>query len=107
MHVWDLPSAYLPARVPWPTFKGNPLRTGVMGRPGSPRGRLGSRGDGRRRRRGVTVSGDGRFPEAGPWRIERSRAGEIRALHCIPSRSLRIRNPRQAVLVPQSGLATT
>jgi len=30
MHVWDLPGAYVPALVPWPTFGGNPLRTGLL-----------------------------------------------------------------------------
>ena len=31
MHVWDLPAAWNPDLAFWPTFKGNPLRTGVLG----------------------------------------------------------------------------
>ncbi len=30
MHVWDLPAPWIESRFPWPTFKGNPLRTGVF-----------------------------------------------------------------------------
>jgi Peptidase family C25/FG-GAP-like repeat/FlgD Ig-like domain len=29
MHVWDMPGAYDESLVPWPTFAGNPLRSGV------------------------------------------------------------------------------
>ena len=31
MHVWDLPAAWNPELAFWPTFKGNPLRTGLRG----------------------------------------------------------------------------
>ncbi len=33
LHVWDLPAVWSPARMPWPTFKGNVQRTGVHARP--------------------------------------------------------------------------
>jgi hypothetical protein len=29
LHVWDMPFAYDPVAIPWPTFQGNPARTGV------------------------------------------------------------------------------
>ncbi len=31
MHVWDLPAAWNPDLAFWPTFKGNPLRSGLAG----------------------------------------------------------------------------
>ena len=81
MHVWDLPSAYLPSRVPWPTFKGNPLRTGVLGQTwvtavdswtvtaADAGGAV-----------ALTIAGDGQALEAGPWRVERRGAGQAAAL---------------------------
>jgi len=33
LHVWDLPGAYHPALLPWPTFQGNYERTGVYQEP--------------------------------------------------------------------------
>lgn len=81
MHVWDLPSAYLPARAPWPTFKGNPLRTGVLGQAwvtavGGWTVTAADVGGAV----ALTIAGDGQAVEAGPWRVERCGAGQPSAL---------------------------
>lgn len=80
MHVWDLPAAYSPSLAPWPTFQGNPLRTGVLGQTwvtavdgwtiaaADAGGAV-----------ALIIAGDGQAQEAGPWRVERCGAGRSAA----------------------------
>ncbi len=73
MHAWSLPAAYVPSLLPWPTFKGNPLRTGRYPQSWA------TAVSGWELRAAVVGSGvelaaiaSGQAGVAGPWQVERS-----------------------------------